>query len=162
MKLEQFPFGTKVRVTGVTYGQIIYTDRVGTIEAVIPHPSGDYVRVKFANGDRWSFSMDGSDGVIEPIVEAPALEQASASGPMISEGSPTIDKVLAFLTSGKTLTQGEALLLGFGTRLASHIDRLRKRGHKINMVLKRDINGRTYGEYSLATRDRFGNLKKAA
>lgn len=70
-------------------------------------------------------------------------------------------QVLAHLTSGRTLTQGEAVLLGYGTRLSSTIEKLRKRGHNIVTTMKTDINGYPYGEYRLLVRDRWGKRKAA-
>jgi hypothetical protein len=70
--------------------------------------------------------------------------------------------VLALLLQGKSITQAEALVLGFGTRLADLIHRLKKDGHNIVCDLKEDIHGTTYGSYRLVTRNRFGDRKKAA
>lgn len=70
------------------------------------------------------------------------------------------DQVLNHLTSGRTLTQGEALVLGYGTRLAATIHALKKRGHNIVTTMKEDLNGYPYAEYSLVTRNsRNGNRK---
>ncbi len=74
--------------------------------------------------------------------------------------SELMTKVLTHLTSGRSLTQGEATILGYTTRLADVVHRLKKKGHQIERTNKVDINGRPYGEYRLLTRDRFGNLKK--
>lgn len=69
-------------------------------------------------------------------------------------------QVLNHLTSGRSLTQGEAFVLGYGTRLAATIHDLRKRGHKIDSRVKHDLNGRPYSEYRLATyNSRNGNRK---
>lgn len=73
-----------------------------------------------------------------------------------------IDQVLAHLLSGKTLTQGEGILLGYGTRIAVSINRLRERGHSITTKMKEDIHGYPYAEYSLVTRNRHGDRKRAA
>lgn len=59
--------------------------------------------------------------------------------------------VLNHLLTGRSLTQGEAILLGYGTRLAAKIHRLRGEGYKIRTVVKHDINGIPYAEYRLVT-----------
>lgn len=69
--------------------------------------------------------------------------------------------VLALLVSGKSITQAEALVLGFGTRLADLIHRLKADGHDIVCDLKEDMHGTKYGSYRLVVRDRFGNRKAA-
>ena len=59
--------------------------------------------------------------------------------------------VLNHLLTGRSLTQGEAIILGYGTRLAAKIHRLKGKGYKIRAVMKYDINGIPYAEYSLVT-----------
>ena len=66
--------------------------------------------------------------------------------------------ILTHLLSGRTLTQGEAVALGYGPQpIAATIFRLRDAGHNITMVLKRDIHGIRYAEYALIKRNRFGD-----
>lgn len=72
------------------------------------------------------------------------------------------DQVLNHLLSGKTLSQGEALVLGYGTRLAATVHDLKKRGHNIVTSMKRDINGAPYADYSLVTRNSRNGNRKAA
>jgi Helix-turn-helix domain len=72
------------------------------------------------------------------------------------------DQVLSHLLSGRTITQGEAIVLGYGTRLASTVHRLRGKGHNIVTAMKEDLNGIEYAEYSLVKRDRYGNARRAA
>lgn len=71
------------------------------------------------------------------------------------------DQVLNHLTSGRSLTQGEAITLGYGTRLAATIHDLKKRGHKIETVSKRDLKGIPYAEYQLRTTKRNGDRRTA-
>lgn len=61
-------------------------------------------------------------------------------------------QVLTHLLSGRTLTQGEATVLGYGTRLAARVRDLRRDGHKIVTTNKFDIHGIPYGEYRLISR----------
>ncbi len=72
------------------------------------------------------------------------------------------DQVLNHLTSGRSLTQGEATVLGYGTRLAATIHDLKGRGHNITSTIKKDLNGRPYAEYRLVTRGRSGDRKAVA
>lgn len=62
--------------------------------------------------------------------------------------------VLNHLLTGRSLTQGEAILLGYGTRLAAKIHRLKGKGYKICTVMKYDINDIPYAKYSLVTTQR--------
>lgn len=71
------------------------------------------------------------------------------------------EQVLNHLTSGRSLTQGEALVLGYGTRLAATVHALKKRGHNIVTTMKEDLHGYPYAEYSLVIRGRNGNRKAA-
>lgn len=71
-------------------------------------------------------------------------------------------QVLAHLLSGKTITPGEAILLGYGFRLAVSVQRLREKGHNIITALKRDDHGNPYGEYSLVKRGRDGQRRSEA
>ena len=68
--------------------------------------------------------------------------------------------VLALLIQGNSVTQAEALVLGFGARLVDLIHRLKKDGQNI-VCAQKDINGTTYGQYRLVVRNRFGNPKAA-
>ena len=61
-------------------------------------------------------------------------------------------RILNHLLTGRSLTQGEAIVLGYGLRLAARINELKAAGHRIRTVLKYDINGIQYAEYSLVTR----------
>lgn len=61
-------------------------------------------------------------------------------------------QIINHLTSGRTLTQGEAIVLGYGTRLAARIKDLRTEGHKIVTSMKFDIHGIPYAEYRLIER----------
>jgi hypothetical protein len=61
-------------------------------------------------------------------------------------------QIISHLTSGRTLTQGEAIVLGYGTRLAARIKDLRNEGHKIVTSMKFDIHGIPYAEYRLIER----------
>ena len=71
------------------------------------------------------------------------------------------DQVLNHLLSGHSLTQGEAIMLGFGTRLAATVYTLKKRGHNIVTKMKTDSNGYDYADYSLVTRNSSnGNVKR--
>ncbi|CAB4139292.1 Helix-turn-helix domain containing protein [uncultured Caudovirales phage] len=60
-------------------------------------------------------------------------------------------QVLTHLLSGRTLTQGEATVLGYGTRLAARVLDLKRDGHNIQTKMKFDIHGNPYGEYKLLT-----------
>lgn len=90
------------------------------------------------------------------------VARAAAPTTSTTPMSKKLKAVLDHLTSGRTLTQGEAIVLGYGTRLADLVHRLKKRGHDIRCTRKTDIHGSPYGEYRLVTRDRFGKVKKAA
>jgi hypothetical protein len=82
----------------------------------------------------------------------------------MTKNKPTrMDQVLSHFARGKSLTQGEAIILGYGTRLAATINVLRARGHDIKTVMKEDLNGNPYAEYQLVTRNsRSGNIRRAA
>jgi hypothetical protein len=72
------------------------------------------------------------------------------------------DQVLNHLLSGRSITQGEATVLGYGTRLAATIHDLKKRGHTIVTTMKEDLHGNPYAEYSLVLRNSRNGNRKAA
>lgn len=69
---------------------------------------------------------------------------------MITETKTKTQAVLDHLLTGRSLTQGEAIVLGYGTRLADKIFRLKKAGHRIIAARKFDLKGTPYAEYALA------------
>lgn len=71
------------------------------------------------------------------------------------------DQLLKFLTTGRTITQGEAIVLGFGTRLAATVHDLRGAGHNVVTSMKEDCHGNPYAEYRLVTRKANGDRKAA-
>nr|WP_047575728.1 helix-turn-helix domain-containing protein [Methylobacterium sp. ZNC0032] len=71
------------------------------------------------------------------------------------------DQLLNFLTTGRTITQGEAIVLGFGTRLAATVHDLRGAGHNVVTSMKEDCHGNPYAEYRLVTRKANGDRKAA-
>lgn len=93
------------------------------------------------------------------IPEAP--KNAPVKVPAAPKAGTRIAQVLRHLTSGKSLTQGEAIILGYGTRLAAHIHDLRGKGHTIVTTMKEDLHGFPYAEYRLVTRRANGNRKAA-
>lgn len=72
------------------------------------------------------------------------------------------DQLLKFLLTGRTITQGEAIVLGFGTRLAATVHDLKKRGHVIVTNMKEDHSGNPYAEYSLVSRRQTSGKRVAA
>jgi len=60
-----------------------------------------------------------------------------------------VEHVKKHLECGKTITPLEALGLYSIFRLSHIIYVLRNRGYNIEMKLKRSLNGKPYGEYSL-------------
>lgn len=65
--------------------------------------------------------------------------------------------ILDHLLSGRSLTQGEAVALGYGPQpIAATIFKLRADGHNIITRNKRDIHNVRYAEYALVVRNRFG------
>ena len=72
-----------------------------------------------------------------------------------------IDQVIRHLSTGRTLTQGEATILGYGTRLAATIHDIKRKGHNVVTTIKHDINGYPYAEYKLVTRSSFTGARKA-
>lgn len=65
--------------------------------------------------------------------------------------------ILNHLLAGRSLTQGEAVALGFGPQpIAAVIFKLRAEGHMITTAYKVDSFGVRYAEYALLKRNRFG------
>lgn len=87
--------------------------------------------------------------VVAPVAKAPRNRTRLA-------------QVLSHLLAGKSITQGEAIVLGYGTRLAASIHDLRKQGHRIEMKIKHDLHGYPYAEYALVTRNSRNGNRKAA
>jgi hypothetical protein len=83
---------------------------------------------------------------------------------MIARSTPATraETILKHLTSGRTLTQGEAVLLGYGPNIARPIFSLRRAGHDVVTTIKKDILGNSYAEYSLVRRNSRTMNHKAA
>lgn len=60
-----------------------------------------------------------------------------------------IERVLAHLQAGKTITPATAIAVYGIFRLSSVIEDLRQAGHEVDCVLKYDEMGKQYGEYRL-------------
>jgi hypothetical protein len=72
------------------------------------------------------------------------------------------DKVLCHLLTGRSITPLEAFGLYGIFRLAARIHVLKGRGHKIETLTKRDVNGKAYAEYRLRLTGRNGERRAAA
>jgi hypothetical protein len=70
----------------------------------------------------------------------------------VSPNTTKTDRVIAYLTSGRSLTQLEAISLFSLFRLSSVILNLRRQGFNIKTNLKVDVNGTEYAEYALVTK----------
>lgn len=70
--------------------------------------------------------------------------------------------ILNHLLTGRSLTQGEAVALGYGPQpIAATIYSLRGDGHSIITRFKRDLHGVRYAEYALVKRNTFGDRVSA-
>lgn len=162
--------GKKVRVTGTGVEAKAVAGMVGEVVAygACAHYDGKFVLLRLVAPnshchDAGGFTLDNSFTTLKDecyFVEADGVTLISAK-PRARKNDSYRALVLSHLVSGKTLTQGEAILLGFGMRLAVTIDRLRGEGHKIQTTMKTDSNGHQYGEYKLVVRNRFGDRKAA-
>lgn len=112
---------------------------------------------------RFGKSTNGySSAIIGLWVNAPATvaaQKVSRKGEFKKGGR--CDQLLRFLTTGRTITQGEAIVLGFGTRLAATVHDLRGAGHNVVTTMKEDCHGNSYAEYRLVTRKGNGDRKAA-
>lgn len=87
-----------------------------------------------------------------------------AKAPPLSEPIARDKHILSHLLSGRTLTQGESVALGYGPQpIAASVFRLKRLwGHNIEKTMKADIHGTRYAEYRLVTRNRFGERVSAS
>lgn len=67
-----------------------------------------------------------------------------------------LDHLKSHLKSGRSITALEALGLYGMFRLAARIKELKDRDWQIDTTMKRDINGKQYGEYKLAPQNNHG------
>jgi hypothetical protein len=72
--------------------------------------------------------------------------------------TPQIDQVRAHLKAGKSITPAIAMAVYGISRLAVHVDYLRRQGLDIDTILKRDEMGKQYGEYRLRKAIALGAL----
>ena len=129
---------------------------------------GDELTVAYAetfSGGRTLVS-DKADGRGAMFAERFELVRAKAIAPKAKRTAEfkkggRCDQLLKFLTTGRTITQGEAIVLGFGTRLAATVHDLRGAGHNVVTSMKEDCHGNPYAEYRLVTRKANGDRKAA-
>lgn len=133
---------------------------IGTVKA-LPHSATMLFAVEL---DRpyWPHSCDGltKDGygawLFEEDVklfEPPASEAVKAATPKVKtitfkKGSQC-DRLVKYMLSGNSVTPIKARSLFGAERLAARILEIKKAGHKVKTVIKTDLNGKVYAEYSL-------------
>jgi hypothetical protein len=110
--------------------------------------------VRLDTPTEWCYFEEGTSRYFDTV----SLKLQAASN--IRKGT-RLDQVLTHLLTGKSLTQGEGLVLGYGTRVAASVHELRRKGHNIVTTMKEDLNGFPYAEYRLVTRRANGNRKAA-
>lgn len=128
---------------------------LGTPLRVINRIHESYITVTGPNGGEEAFNYDRRFlAYVEPVKLSPRRKRTLKQGGRCQQ-------LLTFLLSGRSITQGEAIIIGFGTRLAATVHDLRGLGHDVKTVMKEDIHGNPYAEYRLVTRNRNGDRKAA-
>ncbi len=157
-----FNEGDRVRCLTVCGGETVAV--VGGLYTVVcaPQYNSDLLRFRDAAGRISSMFSERFEPA--PEVTTPAAQKAPAKAgndvtPYKPKPGSRLDQVLTHLLSGKSLTQGEGIVLGYGTRVAASVHALRDRGHNIVTTMKEDLKGFPYAEYRLVTRRANGNRK---
>ncbi|MDH0613349.1 MULTISPECIES: helix-turn-helix domain-containing protein [unclassified Agrobacterium] len=133
---------------------------VGTVKA-LPTPSFNLFAVEL---DRpyWGHSCDGKTKsqhgawtsaedmtlLEQPVVEAVKAATPKAKTITFKKGSQC-DRLVKYMLSGNSVTPIKARSLFGAERLAARILEIKKAGHKVKTVIKTDLNGKVYAEYSL-------------
>ncbi|WP_448955704.1 helix-turn-helix domain-containing protein [Labrys neptuniae] len=153
---KKYEVGQRVRITALTAHAYRHFS-VGMTGTVTGY--GDSLCVEF---DNWTHGHSGETDVGEGqwyIDKSEGITLAKVRKPRPRKAGGRCDQVLGFLLAGKSLTQGEAIVLGFGTRLAATVHTLKGRGHTIITTMKEDSFGHPYAEYSLVKRSASGKRK---
>lgn len=95
----------------------------------------------------WLFAEDVK------LIEQTAGEAVKAATPKVKtitfkKGSQC-DRLVKYMLSGNSVTPIKARSLFGAERLAARILEIKKAGHKVKTVIKTDLNGKVYAEYSL-------------
>jgi hypothetical protein len=151
-----FKIGDRVIVTkGSFYAPKIKVGLTGVVsDPIIGHNRDDnapYVRFDETAGGihrGWFFGTD-HDGAIElletptafPVIVNPRAHRAKAPQPVT---------ILKHLKAGRSISPMEAIITYGIMRLAPAIHDLRSAGHRIQMELRKDRQGKTYARYQLA------------
>lgn len=158
--INPFKVGDKVRIADETESVDYYCRKFnGKVGTVIRVSEGEPdVKVEGIIYSQYVPSADLTLVVEEPVAAV------KAATPVIKlrtfQTGSQCDRIIKFLLTGDTITPLKARQL-FGTeRLAARILEIRQAGHKIAATLRTDLNGKTYGAYTLRKTDRFG--KKVA
>ncbi|WCJ63950.1 helix-turn-helix domain-containing protein [Agrobacterium tumefaciens] len=109
-----------------------------------PHSCGGITKDGYG---AWLFEEDVK------LVERPAVEAVKAATPKVKtiafkKGSQC-DRLVKYMLSGNSVTPIKARSLFGAERLAARILEIKKAGHKVKTVIKTDLNGKVYAEYSL-------------
>lgn len=152
---KHFKAGDRVRCLTVCGGESVAVP--GEVYTVTRDTMPGLGLTEFKNDHGAVSAMFAERFDLVPEVVAPVTPKAPAP---VMPGT-RLDQVLKHLLTGKTLTQGEGIILGYGTRVAATVHTLRQRGHNIVTTMKEDLNGFTYAEYRLVTRRPNGNRKAA-
>ena len=120
-----------------------------------------YLRIVHDGGRLDTVIASRFEAVVEPAPVAETVITPKAKRIAEFKKGGRCDQLLKFLTTGRTITQGEAIVLGFGTRLAATVHDLRGAGHNVVTSMKEDCHGNPYAEYRLVTRKANGDRKAA-
>lgn len=151
--MTKFNIGDRVRVTSVCGGTHFNIGDVVTLAYV--QTFGDKTLVSDHADSKGAMFAERFE-----LVPAKAIAPKTKRTAEFKKGG-RCDQLLKFLTTGRTITQGEAIVLGFGTRLAATVHDLRGAGHNVVTSMKEDCHGNPYAEYRLVTRKANGDRKAA-
>ena len=145
-----FQVGDKVRIAETPSAKFLYHEgfngRVGTVIRIDVDGTPDVL----VNPFRFSQYIPVADLTLVDVEPVEAVKAATPKVKTITfkKGSQC-DRLVKYMLSGNSVTPIKARSLFGAERLAARILEIKKAGHKVKTVIKTDLNGKVYAEYSL-------------
>jgi|GEM_PF-1694835 len=147
--LPELKVGDKVRIADEPVVAHYYCPSFnGKVGTVIGFSGGD--PDVLVAGVRYSQYVPLTDLTLVNVDPVEAVKAATPKVKTITfkKGSQC-DRLVKYMLSGNSVTPIKARSLFGAERLAARILEIKKAGHKVKTVIKTDLNGKVYAEYSL-------------
>ncbi|SCW77177.1 Helix-turn-helix domain-containing protein [Rhizobium mongolense subsp. loessense] len=128
-----------------------YTPDFAGLQGTVMAVHEDCVDVQAtSHGVSWTQYIPTHDLTLVKIDPVEAVKAATPKVKTITfKSGSQCDRLVKYMLSGQSITPLKARALFGAERLAARILEIKQAGHKVKSVIKTDINGKVYSEYSL-------------